>query len=151
MYPFLGINSKNILKKSCLQQCAKKWVAITAGTLLCCIYFRFKIRRTADSSFDIFLVTMVLHLLSYIELKLKKLKIIYYLGHQRFASPCRQQKKPKRAYMMMMMIVCQKLMQFKIVWTFHTELKTKLRWLTEPNIYTCGISSIFELCFYIFC
>ena len=40
MYPFLGINSKNILKKSCLQKCAKKWVAIPAGTLLCCIYFR---------------------------------------------------------------------------------------------------------------
>ena len=34
------MNSKNILKKSCLQECAKKWVAITAGTLLCCsIYF----------------------------------------------------------------------------------------------------------------
>ena len=39
MYLFLGINSKNILKKSCLQECAKKWVAITAGTFLCCIYF----------------------------------------------------------------------------------------------------------------
>ena len=42
LYPFLGINSKNILKKSCLQECAKKWVAITAGTLLCCIYFSIK-------------------------------------------------------------------------------------------------------------
>ena len=31
----------NILKKSCLQECAKKWVAITAGTLLCCIYFSY--------------------------------------------------------------------------------------------------------------
>ena len=38
---FAGINSKNILKKSCLQECAKKWVAITAGTLLCFIYFRY--------------------------------------------------------------------------------------------------------------
>ena len=39
LYPFLGIASKNILKKSCLQECAKKWVAITAGTLLYFIYF----------------------------------------------------------------------------------------------------------------
>ena len=39
LFLFLGINSKNILKKSCLQECAKKWVAITAGTILCCIYF----------------------------------------------------------------------------------------------------------------
>ena len=39
LYPFLGIASKNILKKSCLQECAKRWVAITARTLLCCIYF----------------------------------------------------------------------------------------------------------------
>ena len=38
--PFSGINSKNILKKSCLQEYAKKWVAITAGTLLNCYYFR---------------------------------------------------------------------------------------------------------------
>jgi hypothetical protein len=40
LYPFQGINSKNILKKSCLQECAKKWVAILAGTLLFCYYFR---------------------------------------------------------------------------------------------------------------
>ena len=25
LYPFLGNNFKNILKKSCLQECAKKW------------------------------------------------------------------------------------------------------------------------------
>ena len=35
------MNSKNILKKSCLQECAKKWVAITAGSLLSRYYFRF--------------------------------------------------------------------------------------------------------------
>ena len=29
----------NILKKSCLQECAKKWVVITAGTLLFYYYF----------------------------------------------------------------------------------------------------------------
>ena len=39
LYRFLGIDSKNILKKSCLKQCAKEWVAITAGTLLFCYYF----------------------------------------------------------------------------------------------------------------
>ena len=33
------INSKDILMKSWLQECAKKWVAITAGTLLFCYYF----------------------------------------------------------------------------------------------------------------
>ena len=33
------INSKNNLKKGCLQEYAKKWIAITAGTLLFCYYF----------------------------------------------------------------------------------------------------------------
>ena len=35
----VGLNFKNKLKKSCLQECAYKWVAITAGTLLFCYYF----------------------------------------------------------------------------------------------------------------
>ena len=46
LYPFLGIASKNILKKSCLQECAKKWVAITAGTLLYFIYFSINSSQT---------------------------------------------------------------------------------------------------------
>ena len=39
----LGINSNIIHKKSCLQECAKKWVAITAGTLLFCYYFKVRL------------------------------------------------------------------------------------------------------------
>ena len=39
LYPFLGVNSKNIPKKAVYKECAKKWVAITAGTLLFCYYF----------------------------------------------------------------------------------------------------------------
>ena len=39
LYRFLGIDSKNILKKSCLKQCAKKWVAITYSQNLFCYYF----------------------------------------------------------------------------------------------------------------
>ena len=33
----------------CLQECAKNWVAITAGTLLCCIYFKHEQPRVSNN------------------------------------------------------------------------------------------------------
>ena len=30
---------RTYLRKAVFKECAKKWVAVTAGTLLCCIYF----------------------------------------------------------------------------------------------------------------
>ena len=42
LYSFLGVDSKNILKKTVYKECAKKCVSITAGTHLFCYYFMSK-------------------------------------------------------------------------------------------------------------
>ena len=69
MYPFLGISSMNLLKKSCLQVCAKKCVAITAD-------FSYSV-TTLVSIKDMILPSQSLKIFHYIPLTLYKKKLVY--------------------------------------------------------------------------